>query len=267
MREEIYQKIKYLKEKNDNEEYNAKLDKFIKYLQYKDLSKNNNEDKLNNFSKINKGLSVYEKFLNAFQKDLKFNPDRLMGLTDGIFGMVMTLLIFGMSLPEIQINTYNDFLIFLTNLAPTLGLTVVSFILISTFWIYHHEFIKLNNLNLPYLWINIMFLITISFIPFTTSLIGNYSHFFASEVIFGVNIFLTLIFFTLMYYYAYKRDFLEKRPSKKEREYTVHTLEMIMLLTIIINLLDFNVSSNFIYLYILVPIISTFRDIHFKMNN
>lgn len=218
------------------------------------------------YRKIDKRLSFYERFKRALQSDIDIDPGRLMGLTDGIFGMVMTLLVFGIALPEIQIARYSDYISFMSALAPTIGVTIVSFVLIASFWIYHHEFIKVKTLNMPYLWINIMFLICISFIPFTTSLIGNYSHFFLSETLFGLNIFLTIILFLIMYHYAESRKFLEVMPSQDEKTYVSHTFYMVMGLTVIVNLLDFHVSGNFIYLFLLVPVISTIRDIRFKMN-
>ena len=215
--------------------------------------------------KVNRRLSYYERFKLAFESDVDIDPGRLMGLTDGIFGMVMTLLVFGIALPELQIASYSDFISFISTLTPTVGVTIVSFVLISSFWIYHHEFIKIKRLNIPYLWINILFLISISFIPFSTSLIGNYSHFFLSEALFGLNIFLTIVFFLLMYYYADSRRFFEEMPSKSEKRHIINTLLIIMGLTVVVNLLDFNVSRNFIYLFLLVPVISTLRDIHYRM--
>lgn len=210
-------------------------------------------------------LTFYQRFRQGLESDIDIDPGRLMGLTDGIFGMVMTLLVFGIALPELQIATYSDFIGFISSLTPTIGVTIVSFVLISSFWIYHHEFIKIKRLNIPYLWINILFLICISFIPFTTSLIGHYSHFFLSEAIFGLDIFLTIVFFLIMYNYADSRRFLENMPSKEEKMYVTHTFIILMGLTVAVNLLDFNVSGNFIYLFLLVPVISTVRDIKFKM--
>ena len=209
--------------------------------------------------------TFYQRFRQGLESDIDIDPGRLMGLTDGIFGMVMTLLVFGIALPELQIATYSDFIGFISSLTPTIGVTIVSFVLISSFWIYHHEFIKIKRLNIPYLWINIPFLICISFIPFTTSLIGHYSHFFLSEAIFGLDIFLTIVFFLIMYNYADSRKFLENMPSKDEKRYVTHTFIILMGLTVAVNLLDFNVSGNFIYLFLLVPVISTVRDIKFKM--
>ena len=210
-------------------------------------------------------LTFYQRFKLGLESDIDIDPGRLMGLTDGIFGMVMTLLVFGIALPELQIATYSDFIGFISTLTPTIGVTIVSFVLISSFWIYHHEFIKIKRFNIPYLWINILFLICISLIPFTTSLIGHYSHFFLSEAIFGLDIFLTIVFFLIMYNYADSRRFLENMPSKEEKRYVTHTFIILMGLTVAVNLLDFNVSGNFIYLFLLVPVISTVRDIKFKM--
>lgn len=267
LKRSIYEKIEVIKENTGSEKDIKKLEKFDSMLSFTESKSWDDARKARRYAKIDKGLSYYQRFKMAFEGDVDIDPGRLMGLTDGIFGMVMTLLVFGIALPELQIASYSDFVAFISTLTPTIGVTIVSFVLISSFWIYHHEFIKINTLNIPYLWLNIIFLICISFIPFSTSLIGNYSHFFLSEALFGLNIFLTLVAFFFMYHYADRRNFLEDNPSKEEKNHVVHTLLIIMGLTVIVNLLDFNVSGNFIYLFLLVPVISTFRDIWFKMKS
>lgn len=217
--------------------------------------------------KMGSHISSHIGFFEAFSQPLDIDPGRIMGLTDGIFGMVMTLLIFGMALPEAKIVNDIGFISFASSLAPTVGITLVSFILIASFWIYHHEFIRIKSLNMPYLWLNIFFLACISFIPFTTSIVGNYSHFFFANVIFGANIFLTILFFLLMFHYAHKMGFLEEYSGEEDKKYVYHTLYIIMGVTVIVNLLDFNVNHHFIYLFLLVPVISTIRDILYKINH
>jgi len=265
LKRSIQEKIEIIKENTDDEETLNKLDDFTSFIDHD--SKSRIRKKTRKYKKIDKKLSFYQKFKLGLESDIDIDPSRLMGLTDGIFGMVMTLLVFGIALPELQIANYSDFVTFMSTLTPTIGVTIVSFVLISSFWIYHHEFIKVKRLNIPYLWINILFLICISFIPFTTSLIGNYSQFFLSEAIFGLDIFLTIMFFLLMYHYADSRKFLEEIPSKEEKRYVIHTFLILMVLTVIVNLLDFNVSNKFIYLFLLVPVISTVRDIRFKIES
>ena len=267
LKRSIQEKVEIIKENTYDEETLKKWERFSAVLNEKDSKSVNDNHKARKYKKLNKKLSFYQRFKLGLESDIDIDPGRLMGLTDGIFGMVMTLLVFGIALPELQIANYTDFISFISTLAPTIGVTIISFVLIGSFWIYHHEFIKVKRLNIPYLWINILFLICISFIPFTTSLIGNYSHFFLSEAIFGLNIFLVIVFFLSMYHYADSRKFLEKMPSKDEKRYIIHTFLILMALTIIVNLLDFNVSRNFIYLFLLVPVISTLRDIHFRMQS
>ncbi len=262
---QIESQIEDIKNKGD-EHTLEKINKIHDRLEKKGkLHHEDIDETLKSFHRINEGLSYYQRFKKALSQDINIDPGRLMGLTDGIFGMVMTLLIFGMALPEMQLLTAGDFTAFLQSMIPTFGVTLVSFILLASFWIYHHEFIKVKMFNFPYLWINIFFLAAISFVPFSTSMIGSYSHFFLAEVIFGLNIFLTLLFFIVMFWYADRSGFLEKELSDVEKKYTYHTFFLIMGLTVVVNLLDFHVSGKFIYLFFLVPIISTIRDIRYKM--
>ena len=233
------------------------LEKFKeKYLTNPDIKK-----------KLNQKNNGFSKFIESFESNIDIDPGRLLGLTDGIFGMVMTLLVFSMALPGAQLLTEGEFITFLQSIAHTFGLTIVSFILVSSFWVYHHEFIKINSFNIPYIWLNMLYLACISVIPFTTSMIGLYSKFFMAEFLFGINIFLTILSFLIMYLYSYHRGFLENNPSKSEKRYVINTFIILMVLTMVVNLLDYNLSEDFIYLFLLVPVISTIRDINFKMKS
>lgn len=262
---EVKKHIDAIKEVWDEET----LDELKEFLSEK-YSKDNLDDGETPFTESSgknaSDIGIFGRIKNAFESDVGIDPGRLLSLTDGIFGMVMTLLVFGIAVPE-AVSSYSNYVSFFTTLAPTIVITVISFVIISSFWIYHHEFIKIKNINLPYLWISIFFLICISFIPFTTSLIGNYSYFFLSEALFGLNILLTIISFLLMYVYALKKDFLENKPSKLELNHVVTTLVCIMALVVLVNLLDFFVSSNFIYLFLLIPVLSTILDIIYNYKN
>lgn len=209
----------------------------------------------------------FPKFIQTFESNIDIDPGRLLSLTDGIFGMVMTLLVFSMALPGAQLLTEGEFIAFLHSIAHPFGLTIVSFIVVSSFWVYHHEFIKIKSLNMPYLWINMLYLACISVIPFTTSMMGLYSDFFLAHLLFGMNIFLTILFFLIMYIYAYNRGFLENNPSEREKRYVIHTLIILMGITMVTNLMNYYFTEDFMYLFLLVPIISTIRDIRFKMKS
>ncbi|MBR4447782.1 TMEM175 family protein [Methanobrevibacter sp.] len=267
LKRSISEKIEIIKENANDEETLKKMDRFSTILEEKDSKFKDDARKAKKYKKLDKRLSFFQRFKLGLEEDIDIDPGRLMALTDGIFSIVMTLLIFGISLPKLQLASYPDFISFIIKLAPTISVTIVSFILLASFWVYHHQFLRVKSLNVPYLWLNILFLICISFIPFTTSLIGNYSHFFLSEALFGLNIFLTTVVFLIIYHYAESRRFLADMPSKNEKGHVLHTFLIIIGLTVIVNLLDFNVSSKFIYLFLLVPVISTIRDIKFRIKN
>lgn len=232
-----------------------------------EINEENIDEALKTLEKTNKKLDNYQRFMDAFEKDIDIDPGRLMGLTDGLFSIVMTLLIFGMALPEKEILNYSGFLSFLGSIGPIAGLVIVSFIVLASFWIYHHEFIKLKRLNMPYLWLNIFYLACVCFIPFTTSVIGSYSRFFLANVIFGLNILLVILCFLFMFDYAHKRGFLEEYTSAEDKKYVFHTLYMLMGVTVIVNLLDFFINPIFIYLFLLIPIISTVRHVMYMMRS
>ena len=91
--------------------------------------------------------SVFHRILDALESNVDIDPGRLLSLTDGIFGMVMTLMIFGISIPDFVSFYSNHFIS--SPISHNIGVTVVSFILVSSFWIYHHEFLRIKNYNHP----------------------------------------------------------------------------------------------------------------------
>ena len=245
MRYEIDNQLENIKNNVDENTY-KRIQKLKAHLNKK-YSKTAVDSQLKGANKAFKVLSFYERFSKAVQLNLDIDPGRLMGITDGIFGMVMTLLIFGLALPNFNILTDTDLSYAIESLIPNIGITIISFILLGSIWIYHQ--------------------ILISFIPFTTSLIGTFSNYLLSALIFGFNIFFTIIFMVIMYWYANKRGFMVNEVSIEEKKYTYRTFAIMMILTVIVIVLDFNTPQNFIYLYLLVPVVSTVRDIQFKIKH
>ena len=70
-----------------------------------------------------------------------------------------------------------------------------------------------------------------------------------------------------MFDYAHKRGFLEEYTSAEDKKYVFHTLYMLMGVTVIVNLLDFFINPIFIYLFLLIPIISTVRHVMYMMRS
>ncbi len=105
------------------------------------------------------------------------NPNsRLEAFCDGVFAIALTLLIIDIKIPSsVEINSTHDFWMALWKIVPSMVAFVLSFIIILITWVNHHESLKLVNKSSPYfLYSNGLLLLTVVFIPFPTSLIGEY---------------------------------------------------------------------------------------------
>jgi len=114
------------------------------------------------------------------------NKTRLEAFSDGVFAIVITLLILDIRIPEVDYDHLADAL---KTIAPRILSYVMSFVVIGLYWIAHHNSFQLvNKTNRPFLWMNIFLLLFISFIPFPTSLMGRYPFQTIPVMIYGLNL-------------------------------------------------------------------------------
>jgi len=105
------------------------------------------------------------------------NPNtRLEAFCDGVFAIALTLLIIDIKIPStVEINTTSDFWLALKYIAPSIFAFVLSFIIILITWVNHHNAVKLvNKSSASFIYANGFLLLTVVFVPFPTSLMGEY---------------------------------------------------------------------------------------------
>jgi uncharacterized membrane protein len=116
---------------------------------------------------------------------------RLESFSDGVLAIVITLLILNVKLPEVNNNNLGAGLL---ELLPTVEVYMLSFLLIGMYWIFHHHtFSFVNEVDGIMTWLNILFLLTVSFLPFPTSLVGKYPNQTLPIVVYGANLILVNI--------------------------------------------------------------------------
>ena len=136
------------------------------------------------------------------------NTKRLEALVDGIYAIAMTLLVLSIDLPaSIPTASANQAILkYLTDLMPKLGIFVIVFLLLGMSWYGHQRmfhFIKYIDTN--FLWINIIFLIFIALAPFSANLAGDYANFQMGILPLEINVLITNLIFSYMWYYAISR--------------------------------------------------------------
>jgi len=118
--------------------------------------------------------------------------ERLAALSDGIFGVAMTLLLIELHVPARElIQSEHDLLHAFAALGPQLLVYLMSFMTLGIFWVGQQT--ELNHLersdrNLT--WINLGFLFFVTIVPFSTRLLAEFTTFRSALVAYWFNIFL-----------------------------------------------------------------------------
>ena len=133
-----------------------------------------------------------------------FTPNRLEALTDGVFAIVMTLLVLEISIPEIaQPSLQAELPQRLLVLWPKLYSYVLSFLVLGILWTLHHRsFHSIKRSDNELVWLNIIFLMFVALIPFSTSLLGNYGTEEISLALYATNVLLALTMRLMIWIYA-----------------------------------------------------------------
>ena len=117
---------------------------------------------------------------------------RIAALVDGIFAVAMTLLVLDLKLPEgLKLSSDAEVWRQLLELTGRFSTYALSFIALGTFWIGHHSlfhFVRKVSRNL--LWLNLLFLLFITLLPFSTNLLSAHTHLQIPIVVYGINLLL-----------------------------------------------------------------------------
>ena len=110
-------------------------------------------------------------------RDEGSNSARVRALSDGVFAIVLTFLIFRLDIAKLsEANSDREVLNAIKEqAAPILGY-ILSFFIIGGFWMMHQRvFRHLSKFNREVYWLNLQFLFFLSILPLTTSIhAGNY---------------------------------------------------------------------------------------------
>jgi uncharacterized membrane protein len=128
---------------------------------------------------------------------------RIAALVDGIFAVAMTLLVLDLKLPE-GTKLSNDTAVWrqLFQLTGRFYTYALSFVVLGTYWIGHHSlFHFVRRVSRGMLWLNLLFLLFITLLPFSTNLLSGHSHLQIPVVVYGINLLLIFIISLLQLLY------------------------------------------------------------------
>lgn len=134
-------------------------------------------------------------------RDLKTN--RVEALCDGVFAIAMTLLILGITVPSAVNVPAAQLPAALRTIAPQILVYVISFANLGVLWIgQQNQYRFIVRVDRWFLWINIGYLLLISFMPLSTALLGHYPLGRPALIIYGVNVIVATLVLALHWDYA-----------------------------------------------------------------
>ncbi len=189
---------------------------------------------------------------------MNFQVERFITFSDGVFAIVITIMVFELKVPEIL--KPNDALLW--NKLKDMGLKflgfLISFGIVGHYWSVHH---RIYGYALKYttalLWINLGFLLTVAVLPFSSALLGDYSSHTDMQLPYAVyvlNICLVALMNVWMWVYISnpKRNLLTRKISLARIKLGVYrslVIPIIFVFSFLVSLI-FPIPSRFILLLI-----------------
>jgi uncharacterized membrane protein len=128
--------------------------------------------------------------------------NRLEAFSDGVFAIVITLLILDVRLPADKPLTLDT----LRSVVPHVLAFVLSFVIAGVYWVSHHNMLHfIKQVDRHLLWLNLVLLLFVVLIPFPAALLGQHPDSALAVTLYGSNLMLVNAAGTVMWLYAMSR--------------------------------------------------------------
>jgi len=194
-------------------------------------------------------------------------PRRLETLTDGIFAFSMTLLIIFIDVPKAHhLGDPSQLQNYLSTQYPQFISYVVTFLLLANFWVVHHQISnKIEKTNRLHLWLNIIFMLFIVLLPYTSMMLGDFPQIWGSIFLFMINLFfITSLLLIIWLYACYHKHLLKPSVDQKHIMFTTHKLFIASLVSFLSIIISFIYLPLAMYVYLLIPIFYILYDTNYK---
>lgn len=148
-----------------------------------------------------------------------FSKGRMEALTDGIFAIAMTLLVLELKVPDLPKSADSHELLHkIGEEMPALFSFIVSFLYCGLLWTMHHAAMHfIRHLQMGLVWLNLLFLMSISVMPFSCGLLGHFVHNKAAQEIYFCNMFVAAGLIAAQWLVAKKKNLLNEEDFKASR--------------------------------------------------
>ena len=148
-------------------------------------------------------------------KQSSLELERIIFFSDAVIAIAITLLSVQIGLPaDIQINDVPQAIL---DLIPHFGIYSLSFLVIGNYWVIHHRvFQNIHRYDSRLIWLNVIFLLFIAFLPVPSNIFGRFPTDQSAIIFFDLCLIFTGLAQTAIWWHAsYKHHLIDKNFSPR----------------------------------------------------
>lgn len=183
------------------------------------------------------------------------DPARMLAFTDGIFAIVITILVLEIQVPvDLGSRSLRSAI---EAVGPTFTAWVISFFITGMHWVWHRDiFNQVRMVNRDLIWLNIVYMLPVSLVPFASSVLGEYHDEPIALHLYGIVLIAASLCRTFVYEYVMRRPELLWEPFTRQgrRFGLMLSLTGVGVYVVAIVIADWIPTASLV-LYLLVPLL------------
>ncbi len=133
--------------------------------------------------------------------------ERIIFFSDAVFAIAITLLVLEIRIPEIESETLaRDLPNAILGLIPRFIVYAFSFLIVAHYWVAHHRLFRfIRRYDASFIWLNILFLLCVAFLPVPSAVVSRYLDQPAAVTFASICLTITSLMATILWIYASNR--------------------------------------------------------------
>ncbi len=187
--------------------------------------------------------------------DRQHDPARVLALSDGVFAIVITLLVLEIHVPELTAG--QSLREALHEVRPSFTAFLISFFVTAIAWAGHRDlFVHIRRTDRTLVWLNLLYLLPLSLLPFGSALISRYDRDAVALSLFGIQVLLIAVTRLIVWLYATNRPHLLYEPiSRRTKTVGVLIVAVPAALYLLAILIADSAPAGSMFIYAAVPVL------------
>ena len=194
--------------------------------------------------------------------------EHVISFSDAVFAFAITLMALSVDIPDLPTDlTQSELLDKLYGLYPQFESYIISFAVIAIFWIFYHQvFNHIKGSHIIMVYLNLLFLLLITLLSLSTSLVINYGTYQIPYVIYCFIVIMTSSLLAMIWWHATKNKSLVDKNLHpffiKGILVNLMSIPIVFIISIIISFINLDIAQYFWLVIVPLTIAIRYRYKH-----